>query len=156
MAVTKTITAVTNNNTNVKHNEAAFKAQVQTALNHISTHHRTATLSHFRDLLLARHYALNLPTQARRIRALAGVHRIAAKRLATINRKRDVMRETLIAKARQHRQEAVRRAMLVKRAVEVIAQRCLVVREQRGFMGDINATNGSRKGKIDYFVSRKE
>ncbi|KAK3621145.1 hypothetical protein LTR56_022943 [Elasticomyces elasticus] len=146
MAFTKTNTAVASNNTNVKYNEAAFRAQVQAALNHISTHHRRDTLTHLRDLMLARHYALHLPTHAHRTAALAGVHRIAAKRMAATNLKRDTMRSTLIAKARQHRQEAVRRAMVLKKTAEVLARRVPVILEQRRLEQDINATRGSREG----------
>ncbi|KAK4891797.1 hypothetical protein LTR27_009649 [Elasticomyces elasticus] len=146
MAFTKTNTAVANNNTNVKHNEAAFRAQVQAALNHIHTHHQRETLHHLRDLMLARHYALGLPTQARRIAALAGVQRVAAKRIAATNLKRDHMRSTLLAKARSHHREAVRRAMVLKKTVEVLAQRVPMILEQRRLEQDIDATRGSREG----------
>ncbi|KAK3653207.1 hypothetical protein LTR56_004743 [Elasticomyces elasticus] len=146
MTFTKTNTAVASNNTNVKYNEAAFRAQVQTALNHISTHHQRANLAHLRDLMLARHYALGLPTQARRTAALAGVQRVAAKRIAATNLKRDAMRSTLIAKARQHHREAIKRAMLLKKTVELLARKVPMILEQRRLEQDIDATRGSREG----------
>ncbi|KAK5728189.1 hypothetical protein LTR17_012094 [Elasticomyces elasticus] len=145
MTFTKTNTAVTNNNTNVKHTDAEFKAHVQTALNHLTAIHRAATLRHLRDYMLARHYALGLPTQARRIAALTTVLQAAAKRTAVINRKRDALRDAFNAKAKlewRRRQQAI----LLERAVPLIAERVPHILQQRSLMRDIDATRGSREG----------
>ncbi|KAK4951578.1 hypothetical protein LTR10_010554 [Elasticomyces elasticus] len=156
MAFTKTNTAVINNNTNVKHNEAAFRAQVQAALNHITARHRAATLCHLRDTMLARHYAHNLPTSARRIAALTAILRVSAKRTAVLDRKRDLMRSAALAKARtisQRRQEALREAIVLERAMQHVARLVPQIFEQRRLEQDIDA---SRKRKIEYFVSSKK